>query len=169
MGFKVWVVVVAVLVGGAGCGGGDDGGGVASAGGAAAGGVSASPSASLSAEDSRLKFAQCMRENGVDVPDPGSGDASALRLGKGAGREKLQAALKQCQQWLQAGGKLPDMKDPKKRDQYVEFAQCMREHGVDMPDPGPDGKIRLPSEGVDRGAVEKARKACQGSLPGAGE
>ncbi|MGI5208403.1 hypothetical protein ACQEU6_43415 [Spirillospora sp. CA-108201] len=105
----------------------------------------------------------------MDVPDPGSGDGHALRLGKGGDRSKLEAALKKCQPWLQAGGKMPDLKDPKTRDQYVEFAQCMREHGVDVPDPGADGQIKLPTGQVDRGRAEKAREACRGSLPGAGK
>ncbi|QXJ20561.1 hypothetical protein AGRA3207_001294 [Actinomadura graeca] len=115
-----------------------------------------------------MRFAQCMRENGVDVPDPGSGDARALRLGKGGNRERLQGALKKCQPWLRAGGKMPDLKDPKVHDQYVRFAQCMREHGVDMKDPLPDGTFQIPSGGVAPGKVKKAREACQGSLPGAG-
>ncbi|MFA1538777.1 hypothetical protein [Actinomadura monticuli] len=139
---------------------------------ASAGGVkasaSASPSASLSAEDAQLRFARCMRENGVDVPDPGSGDQKAMRLGKGTDRTKLQGALEKCRQWLQAGGMMPDLKDPKVRDQYVKFAQCMREHGVDIPDPGPDGQVRLPTGEIDRGALQKAREACRADLPGAG-
>ncbi|GGT65674.1 hypothetical protein GCM10010177_23370 [Actinomadura citrea] len=171
VGVKVWgwgVVAVLLLGGVAGCGDGGGGSGVASAGGVTASG-SASPGKSVSPEDAQLKFAQCMRENGVDVPDPGSGDEHALRLGKGGDRSKLEAALKKCQSWLQAGGKMPDLKDPKVRDQYVKFAQCMREHGVDIPDPGPDGQIKLPTGQVDRGQAEKAREACKASLPGVGK
>ncbi|TDD68297.1 hypothetical protein E1293_37075 [Actinomadura darangshiensis] len=102
----------------------------------------------------------------MNVPDPGTGDAKAMRLGKGTDRTKLQAALEKCQSWLQAGGQLPDLSDPKKRDQWVEFAQCMREHGVDMPDPAPDGKLTIPTAGVDLGKAEKAREACKDKLPG---
>ncbi|MBD2894804.1 hypothetical protein amrb99_37320 [Actinomadura sp. RB99] len=169
MRIRVIVVAGAVLAGAVACGGGGDGGdGVASAGGAAVK-ASASPSRSLSPEDAQLKFAQCMRQNGVDVPDPGSGHAETMRIGKGADREKLQAAMKKCQSWLQAGGKLPDLKDPKVRDQYVKFAQCMREHGVDMKDPDPDGTIRIPTGKADPGTVNKAREACKALVPGAGK
>ncbi|WP_225992529.1 hypothetical protein [Actinomadura montaniterrae] len=170
MGNRVRAVVVAgvVLAGAAACGGGDGGDGVASVGGAAAK-ASASPSRSLSPEDAQLKFAQCMRQNGVDVPDPGSGHAETMRIGKGVGKEKLQAALKKCQSWLQAGGKLPDLKDPKVRDQYVKFAQCMREHGVDMKDPDPDGTIQIPAGKTDPETVNKAREACKALAPGAGK
>jgi hypothetical protein len=145
---------------------GDDGGsGVASVG-AAKASASASPTGSLSPEDAQLKFAQCMRENGIDVPDPGGKEP--MRLGKGGDRDKLEAALDKCRQWLQAGGKMPDLKDPKVRDQYVKFAQCMRENGVDLPDPGPDGQIKLPTGKVDRSKIDKAREACRGLLPGTG-
>ncbi|GAA0213007.1 hypothetical protein GCM10009527_006180 [Actinomadura nitritigenes] len=168
MGIRVIVVAGAVLFGAVACGGGGDGDGVASAGGAAAK-ASASPSRSLSPEDAQLKFAQCMRQNGVDVPDPGSGHAETMRIGKGAGREKLQAAMKECQSWLQAGGKMPDLKDPKVRDQYVKFAQCMREHGIDVKDPDPDGTIQIPTGKVDPEAVKKAREACKALVPGSGK
>ncbi|MBT2211363.1 hypothetical protein [Actinomadura sp. NEAU-AAG7] len=153
-------LVVAVVVGLSGCGG--ESGGVASA-----GGGSASPQKSVSVEDAQLGFARCMRENGVDVPDPGSGQ-KALRLGKGGDGEKVQGAFKKCQSWLQAGGKMPDLKDPKARDSYVRFAQCMRENGVDMKDPGPDGVIQVP-RGTSPEKVEKARNACRGLLPGSGK
>ncbi|MFD0688785.1 hypothetical protein [Actinomadura fibrosa] len=170
MGKFGWVagIAVSVVVGLSACGGGGDGDGVASVGGTAGAKASASPTASLSAEDAQLKFAQCMREHGIDVPDPGSGTGGAARLGKGTNRDKLQAALKQCQSWLQAGGKLPDLKDPKVHDQYVKFAQCMREHGVDMKDPTPDGQIEIPSGKVSQEKAKKAREACQNVLPGAG-
>jgi hypothetical protein len=92
-----------------------------------------------------------------------------MRIGKGVGKEKLQAALKKCQSWLQAGGKLPDLKDPKVRDQYVKFAQCMREHGIDMKDPDPDGTIQIPAGKTDPETVNKAREACKALAPGAGK
>ncbi|MFG2015471.1 hypothetical protein [Actinomadura geliboluensis] len=170
MAIRVWAAGLAVplVLGPAACGS-DDGGGVATAGGAAAkASVSASASASLSPEDARLKFAQCMRENGVDVPDPGAADEKAMRFGKGSDRKKLEGALEKCRQWLQAGGKMPDLKDPEVRDQFVKLAQCMREHGVNIPDPGPDGKIEFPKGDIDPGALEKARDACKADLPGAG-
>ena len=169
MRVRMWGVGAVLVLGLSACGGGNGRSEVASAGGAVGkASSSASPSASLSAEDAQLKFAQCMRENGVDVPDPGSGDQKAMRLGKGTDRTKLQGALEKCRQWLQAGGKMPDLKDPKVRDQYVKFAQCMREHGVDIPDPGPDGQFRLPTGEIDRGAAERARDACKDDLPGFG-
>ncbi|WP_121437720.1 hypothetical protein [Actinomadura pelletieri] len=105
-----------------------------------------------------------MRRNGVDLPDPGSGELEAMRLGKGVDPKKLEAALHKCRPWLQAGGKFPDLEDPKVRDRYVKFAQCMRKNGVNLPDPGPDGRLKFPSGGIDQGAFEKAREACKAHL-----
>ncbi|MBO2448536.1 hypothetical protein J4573_15645 [Actinomadura barringtoniae] len=114
-----------------------------------------------------MKFAQCMRANGIDVPDPKPGDKAGWRLEKGQDRGKLEGALKKCQGYLQAGGKMPDLKDPKVRDAMTRFAQCMREHGVDMPDPGPDGSFKVGGmAGVSQEKAEKARDACRSFLPG---
>lgn len=159
MGRRVWAVATAVpiVVGLAGCGGGGD-----------AAGAPASPTGSMAAEDAKLAFARCMRENGVDVPDPGSGKQGSRVIGKNAGGEKLERALEKCRSLLQAGGVLPDLKDPEVRDRYVEFARCMRENGVDVPDPAPDGRVRLPKGDVDPGRLDRAREACEKALPGTG-
>ncbi|MFI0443964.1 hypothetical protein [Actinomadura sp. 6N118] len=146
-----------------------EGSGVASAGGGKT--VSASPSRSLSPEEADLKFAQCMRENGVNVPDPKPGtDRRDIRLGgKGIDRSKLEAAMKKCRPFLEAGGRMPDLKDPKVRDAATKFAQCMRQNGVNMPDPGPDGSMKIPlGEGISQEKAQKARKACSHLMPNGG-
>ncbi len=55
------------------------------------------------------------------------------------------------------------------QDAMVEFARCMREHGVDMPDPGSDGRVMIGPDDVDTGSQEfqDAQEACQGILDGA--
>ncbi|KAB2349601.1 hypothetical protein [Actinomadura rudentiformis] len=149
--------------------GSDGGGGVASAGGTKA--VSASPSRSLSPEEAELKFAQCMRQNGINVPDPKPGtDKRDIRLGgKGVDRSKLEAAMKKCRPFLEAGGKMPDLKDPKVRDAATKFAQCMRQNGINMPDPGADGSMKIPlGEGISRERADKAREACRHLMPNGG-
>ncbi|GGV07643.1 hypothetical protein GCM10010182_28430 [Actinomadura cremea] len=151
---RVVVLAAVVGLGLAGCGGDE--------------GTKAAPTGSMAAEDAQLEFARCMREQGVDVPDPGAGDAEETRLGKGVDRGRLERALEKCQSWLQAGGVLPDLADPEERDRYVKFAQCMREQGVDMPDPGPDGTIQFPEGDIDPAKAEKAREACRELLPGTG-
>src|SRR5215212_6572173 len=53
-------------------------------------------------------------------------------------------------------------------EQMQRFAQCMREHGIDMPDPEVDDqgrvKVRVGEEGgtpPDRAKMEAAQRECQ--------
>lgn len=155
--------LTALVFGLAACGGGSDNSGVAS------GGGSAKPSAPASRQaadpaDRQLKFAQCMRQNGVDMPDPKPGEP--MRIPQNAAPSKLQTATKKCQSYLQGGGGRVNPKDPKWRDAMVKFAQCMRQHGVQMSDPDPNGKMQVPSGSQDK--IQKAQQACQKYRPGGG-
>lgn len=139
--------------------GGDDGTRTAAETGAtarAAERASAAPESSapsLSPKDARAHLVKCMRDNGV-----------AVRPGEGNDPKKLEDALDKCRSWLVASGALPDLRDPKGRARYAEFARCMREQGVNLPDPTPDGRFRLPTEPLDESVAAKARKACQAHL-----
>ncbi|HEU5156507.1 MAG TPA: hypothetical protein VFU43_05885 [Streptosporangiaceae bacterium] len=163
-------VVVPAVFGLAACGGqgGDDGGGVASAdGGTAAPSASASPSQSLDPRDAALKFAQCMRENGVDMPDPGANGRIQIRANPG-NRAKVQAAMKKCQHFMQ-GGRLGNPDDPQVRDRMLKFAQCMRQHGINVPDPKPGEGIQLRLDKGSQAKLRAAQEACRQYAPGGGE
>ncbi|HZB33336.1 MAG TPA: hypothetical protein VE465_24470 [Streptosporangiaceae bacterium] len=163
------VVAVPVVFGLAACGGkaGDDG--IASAvGGTAKQSASASPSQTLNPQDAALKFAQCMRQNGVDIPDPSADGRFQIRA-KPGNQAKVQAAMKKCQHFMKAGGRLGNPDDPKVRDRMLKFAQCMRQHGIDVPDPRPGQGIQLR---VNRGSEAKfraAQEACRQYAPGGGD
>ena len=102
------------------------------------------------------KFAQCMRDNGVDMPDPEVDSEGRVAFGAPAGgggaadREKTQAAHEKCKQHLPNGGQPPKLSD-EELEKMRKFSQCMRENGYpDFPDPEPEGGIRIDSEsGVD--------------------
>ncbi|WP_018656730.1 hypothetical protein [Actinomadura flavalba] len=165
MRYRISGVVVAAALALAGCGGETRETGVASA---AKGGTSASASArpTMNPEDARLKFTRCMRENGVDVPDPGSDKGKQFRVTEKDGdRGRMETAMKKCRSFLEAGGLMPDMNDPKVRDQLTKFAQCMRENGVDMPDPGADGGIRIKGKPGDQPKMDRAQQACRHLMP----
>lgn len=104
--------------------------------------ASAEPSASLDPEAAALAFAKCMREHGIDVPDPevsGEGGIGVAVGGDKVNEQEMQAALQACDQFLaDAAGERREL-DPEMLDRMVEFASCMREHGIDMPDPTTDG------------------------------
>ncbi|TDD38464.1 hypothetical protein E1286_36245 [Nonomuraea terrae] len=159
------VTVLAVLA--AGCGG-QSGTGVASV--AAA---SAEPAASAGATptadraEQGRKFAQCMREHGIPMEDPGADGGGGLStIIKDVDKKKLKEATEACR--AHAPFKDRGEIDPEQVDKLRELARCMRENGVDMPDPTADG--RFPS-GAMRGftrddpAFEKAFEVCGKAFP----
>jgi hypothetical protein len=100
------------------------------------------------AQDGALKFARCMRGEGLDFPDPQVSANGAIRIGPGTGKPgfrpdapKARAAEQKCRKYLQfGGGQRPSAAQQAKfRDAFVKFAQCMRRNGVDVPDPQPGG------------------------------
>jgi hypothetical protein len=113
--------------------------------------------------DQQLKFAQCMRKNGVNIPDPKPGeDSQGIAIGEnGASPEKIEKAMKVCRDV--AGIPAPKPLSPEQKDKMIKFAACMREHGINMPDPKFDdgaGKAQaLPSD-PDKDKLDKASKAC---------
>ncbi|MEV0129111.1 hypothetical protein AB0H83_11725 [Dactylosporangium sp. NPDC050688] len=131
---------------------------VATAGGGTA---TASPSQVDKAEANR-RFAKCMREHGVEVPDPGP-DGN-LQMSGDIDRGKAAAAMSACQQLLPNGGTLSNL-SPEQLDQARAFAKCMREHGIDMPDPDPaSGIADLLGNGaidVNSPAFRDAADACK--------
>jgi hypothetical protein len=165
------MLALAIAGGGlSGCAKADSGDGVASAG---RGKGSATPSASpskLSVQDSLLKFAQCMREHGVNMPDPevGSGGAISMRVGDGSDPAKTKAAQEACQQYMPSGGDSAKA-DPQQLEQLRKLAQCMREHGLpDFPDPGANGGMMIDKDsGInpDDPKFKAAMEACKQYQP----
>jgi hypothetical protein len=121
--------------------------------------------------EAALKFARCMREHGVDMPDPQPGEGGGITLGgPGMGPEdqpKMEAAQKACQKILESV-RPPEMSEEQEqrfKDQALEFARCMREHGIDMPDPQFQGGGRMTQRmenGIDPNSqrFRDATEAC---------
>jgi hypothetical protein len=149
---------------------------------AASGDPSASPSAPTDPQEAFLAFAECMREHGIDMPDPQVSDEGGgkFSVGFSAGDrvgspddEEFKAANEACQPLLEnaigEGGR-PEL-SPEEEEAMLDFARCMREHGIDMPDPGQGGMIFQAGgpddeSSFDREAFEAAQEACQDLLPG---
>jgi hypothetical protein len=104
--------------------------------------------AEVDTEQALLDFAECMREHGIEIEDPSiSGEGGGfIRIGPppGAGGadgdnpdfEEMQAAREACSEFLEGITQQFGEIDPTERqDQALEFAQCMRDQGIDMPDP----------------------------------
>jgi hypothetical protein len=111
------------------CGSSDDGG---------------KPTSSSSGQDKAfegaLKFSKCMREHGIDMPDPQRVGKGGIKLTGGKvnfNDPKMKSAQRACQKYMQIGG--GETIDPAKRAKLQEaalsYARCMRGQGVNMPDP----------------------------------
>jgi hypothetical protein len=90
--------------------------------------------------DGALKFAKCMRDHGIDVPDPqrtGTGGIKQTINGRPGSKAKMDAAQKDCQKYMQiGGGRAPSAAEQAKaKDAMLAYAKCMRDNGVNMPDP----------------------------------
>jgi hypothetical protein len=118
-----------------------------------------------------LNYAQCMREHGVDMPDP-TFDGGGVRMAqKGAvDPQKARAAESACRHF-QDEVKPPPLSEEQQTEmkkKALANSRCMREHGFDMPDPTFEegGRMTLridKSSGIDPGnpKFQAAQKACQ--------
>jgi hypothetical protein len=160
----------------AACGGSPDGDRVASlSGGGATGTTNGTAKTAKDPQQAALDFAKCMREHGIDMPDPQVDEQGRVRVrvgGPGGGArpdpKKLDEAQKACGGLMGGGGDGPGQIDPEERDAMVAFARCMREHGIDMPDPTGDGLVmrRDDDGGPDPSSeqFQEAEKACDHHL-----
>ena len=104
-----------------------------------------------------LKFAECMREHGVDMPDPGPGGGIRVN-GEGLSEDQMEAAQAACQKWMdmaepEDGGQ--EMTEEEKQS-FLDMAACMRERGYNFPDPTFDGG----------GVTQKIEKGKGDDVPG---
>lgn len=159
LGPAIAVAVAALFIGLAlaACGGGGDSDG-------------AENSADQDRQEAALAYARCMREHGVDFPDPVNGRFE-FRSQRGD-EEKLQEAQEACADILEdAAPPVDEEQEAEMREAALEFAKCMRQHGVDMPDPTfPEGGgtlMRMPEGTEDDPDFEEAQRACQPILDAA--
>ncbi len=153
-----------------GCGAEDDGGdGVASAGSGQTEETEASEP-SLTPHEMGVKFAQCMRENGVDIDDPKPGEGIQMKL-EGVDRATVEAAQEACREYSPQQNAGPEQQ-AEMAERGRQFAQCMRDNGVEAfqdPDPNQPG-IRIDRSIADDPDFEAAQQTCQELLaPGSGQ
>lgn len=150
------LAVLALVV--AGCSNGSSGGG----------------NSTVAAHEKAMKFAECMRDNGVrEFPDPdASGVLTVDGVINGSSLNPNTAA------WQKAIGACKDLEPPgfmgrkrsaQEQENALKFAQCMRDNGVkDFPDPTPDGPL-INVNGAHsipgfQAALDKCRDVMAGAL-----
>ena len=128
--------------------------------------------------EAMLAFAQCMRDHGIDMPDPQPGEVGIrLQAPQGSSPEEMEAAQEACREHLDdiEPPEISEQQQEEFREAALAHARCMREHGIDMPDPtfGENGRVQMrigPESGVDPESPEfqKAQEECRGELPEGG-
>ena len=105
--------------------------------------------ATASDEELALQFAACMRDEGIDWPDPiteadGSidlfGGQAPASIAADASDEVIEAAAETCGPIIEGASFLPGAGgiDEETQDLLLDFAQCLRDEGIDADDPDLD-------------------------------
>ncbi|MCX4526404.1 MULTISPECIES: hypothetical protein [unclassified Streptomyces] len=111
--------------------------------------------------DKALKTRKCLREHGIDAPDPEPGqDPRGMTLGSGSeDPEALKKAFEACGMQAPGSGEMSQAD----KDKALKWAKCMRDNGVNIPDPTFNGSAmsatQIP-EGQEK-AFEEAQKKCE--------
>ena len=107
----------------------------------------------VSVEDAQLLLARCLRKNGYDITDPKNNESlqSVLRpvflAADQKGREELFETIQTCAEEndIPLGG-TADFENPEEvadtLDTELEFAQCLREKGIEVEDPNAETPLR---------------------------
>jgi hypothetical protein len=149
----------------------------------ACGGDGEEPAAAAQTEqeklrDAQVKFAQCMRENGVDLPDPSGDGGMRIQVGPNSGiePEEFEKASKACEEYQKdIRPQMSEGDEEEFKERALAHARCMREHGIDFPDPqfSAEGGARIrfkAGSGVDPDDPDfKAAQEECGDLMGGGQ
>ncbi len=175
------IIVAALAIGVSACGSSSSGSSSTS-GSAGSGGTSTT--SSTARYQARLNLAKCFRAHGINVPDPNpSGGAGGGGGGGGGGifrqlqqypQSQIQSAEQACSQYVKqafAFANASPAQIAQFRQQFVKYAECMRSHGVNIPDPttnsGGGFGLRGVLGSVNRNspAFQSANTACQSLRP----
>ena len=126
-----------------------------------------------------VKFAKCMRDNGVmEFPDPpASGELTIDGIANRSSLDPSTAAFKQamsaCKE-LEPSGFTGHKRNAQEQKNALKFAQCIRDNGVrDFPDPAAGEPLvdtrRIPSAATNGGmsAINAAMQKCRDLAAGA--
>jgi hypothetical protein len=110
--------------------------------------------AKANAQDRWVQYAACLRDHGVDGVEAVAGAQGGVRIGspnstaaeRAAIEAKVKIADRSCGRILHPQqSTVSAAEEARFRDGMAAFARCMRDHGVEMPDP----KIVRVSGGFD--------------------
>lgn len=157
------VLAAAALLGACSDDGADDQ--VATAGGDAS--ATATETTAAGDDAQALAFAECMRENGIDMPDPAAGLDGLLEAATASSSEhteaELTAAFAACEAELPAYDEVEDAEVDE--EALLAHTECLREQGLDISD---DLEDTAQFEEMDPELLDAAFAACEHLLSGTG-
>jgi hypothetical protein len=115
-------------------------------------------------DDKMREYASCMKEHGFEVGESAEGGG----MPAGADKEKYEKANAECKKLLPNGGAPPGGMSGEDLDNARKLAQCLREHGLDVPDPTGDGPLKT-DDTADKETIDKAMEACAPEGVGEGD
>ena len=106
-----------------------------------------------SVEDAQLLLARCLRDNGYEITDPKIGESlqSVLQpiflAADQKGRDELFQTIETCaEEYNIPLGGTAEFENPEavadSLDTQLEFAQCLRENGIEIEDPSAESPLR---------------------------
>jgi hypothetical protein len=135
-------------------------------------------------EEAMLEYTQCMRDQGIDLPDPvrvesadgGRTEGGVIAINAdaaddGAGIDPRSDEFNEAQE--ACGSIMDDVigdieidpeQEAEMRERLLDYAECMREQGIDYPDPVfEDGRVTVGVGPVDMDMdeFEQANEACR--------
>ncbi len=142
--------------------------------------ASEAPADEVDGEEAILGFVACLRDNGLDLPDPQFGpegvrfaDPSVMASIDFRSPEFLDA-MEACGDLLAAlQPEIDPAQQAEQTEQLLSFAECMRGEGIDFPDPdpvrgltissmrGPDGELVVDPFSPE---FQRASTACAAEL-----
>lgn len=157
------VAVVVMLALGA-CGGSAEDDGVAAA------DTAALDSGSQDTGAQALVFAECMRDNGVHMPDPGPGQQAFYEafheIQADYDQATLQEAFTACEDLMPQFAAEQHGDDETHDESMLALAECLRDEGLDVPDNLFDSGAL---HDIDQNELMAAMEACRDVVAGGGQ
>lgn len=115
-------------------------------------------------EEAFQAYEACMRDHGIELPDMSEGGGVEIVEGDTLDLEAFEAAGAECDSILEAAFgefELSPEQEAEMMDQQLAFAQCMRDNGIDWPDPSSDNSTMIElGDDMDPETVNAAMEVC---------
>lgn len=136
---------------------------------APSGGGDSASAPSNESDSSRVRLTQCLREQGIDVPDDiAEGGPPPADLDEDALAEALEGPCAKFR--ADASGDFSDSEQQEYQDDLDAYGQCMRDEGIDFPDIDLDAGPPTALHTLDQTDpdVQAANEQCADQLPQGG-